>query len=222
MTIEEILKSLEGYEKKDEVKGLIEKLIENTGKESSKKANGEAKNLRERLKKLLGALDLDETDDDLDEKIEELKTLKKPETKDKLSDYEKLSKEVGVMKREREAEKADKAKLTEKVHSGLKKSSLIKALTEKNAIDPELIAEVLSGKLKVKEDDSVVFLDGENEVDVAKGVEGFLETKKHLIKNSQSPGAGSSSGGQDGTQTPSVEQLKAMNVEDYIKNRPKA
>lgn len=222
MTIDEILNGLEGLkeDKKTEVKGLLEKLVEVTGKDASRKANSEAKNVRDRLKKVLGALELDE-DDDLDTKIEELKTLKKPETKEKLSEYEKLFKEVTKLKKDFAEKVESEKKAVEKTQAIMKRSKLIDGLSKKDVHDPEMVADVLVGKMRVKEDDTVVFLDGETEVEVDAGISSFLKGKDYLVKNVQSPGAGTFAGGQAGTQKPSMEQLASMPIEEYAKNRPK-
>ena len=120
-------KLLEGHEKKDEILSYFQTEIEKASFEGSKKANSEAKNVRERFKKNWSAFDLDPDSSDFEEKLLNLK--------DSLEDYKALKsgdkKNPEILKLQRDLEKITQTLEAEKKEKeSLKKANFSKSVKE--------------------------------------------------------------------------------------------
>ena len=71
-------------------------------------------------------------------------------------------------------------------------TQLLAALNKNNAIMPEEFAQLLSGKVAAKDDDSLVFISDDNkEISVEDGVKAWLSARPNAVKNTLTGGAGS-------------------------------
>ena len=71
-------------------------------------------------------------------------------------------------------------------------TQLLAALNKNNAIMPEEFAQLLSGKVAAKDDDSLVFISDDNkEISVEDGVKAWLSARPSAVKNTLTGGAGS-------------------------------
>jgi nucleoside-diphosphate-sugar epimerase len=75
------------------------------------------------------------------------------------------------------------------------KSKLVSALTENKAVKPDIFAGMLAGNIVAKDDDSMVYKDGDKEVSIVDGVKNWLSANAWAVKNDSINGAGSGSGG---------------------------
>jgi hypothetical protein len=72
---------------------------------------------------------------------------------------------------------------------------LSKAFGEKiHASDYVINGLIREGKVTINELDEIVFKNGESEIDFKSGVDQFMKSNTHIVKNTQAPGAGSAGG----------------------------
>lgn len=228
MTMEQFLKLLEGADKGKELTEFINAhlaSIDETSKAEVGKRNKENQTLRERTKQaeakatalqdkaelLAGKLGVDLDDEDLDGSLEKASQGKGKEADPQLMRrLEKLEKQL---KAEREAGTKSIAEEKAKRHDLLLRKSLQDALAENKAIRPDQLVELLKGRAKVGEDDSVVFVsDKGDEVDIKTGVKAYMDQFPEFRSNSQAGGAGSggSTGEKGGKEDPGVALAKSL------------
>lgn len=92
-----------------------------------------------------------------------------------------------------------------------KLNKAIAALQNGKAANPAEIAKIVLASIQAKDDDSLVFKDGDKELSVDEGVANWLKTNQWAVSNTQQPGAGSQ-GGSGGAADPNE-----MNMEEYAK-----
>jgi hypothetical protein len=174
--MDDLKKSLEGNDKKDDIlkmvddhtKESVKTESEKAAKEASQKANKEAKNIRERFKSKWKDLEIDPDDDDFDEKFEEIKkakteleALKKKADDDDKGDNKEIKKltdlvgklQKSLEKSEEKIEASEKKVIKAKV-DGRKKDiekDIISMLTEKKAIKPKVLLPTLMQTIDVSE-----------------------------------------------------------------------
>ena len=111
-----------------------------------------------------------------------------------------------------EQEASYKGQLAEergKRHDGMKRAALMEALTKNNADEVDILADLLAAKMAIDEADESITLDGK---DVGEGVKEFLTAHPKFAKDTQTPGAGSLGGGQQGggNNDPFMQTIKDM------------
>jgi len=183
---------------------VLQPELEAVGKDSSQKANREAKNLRDRLNtvvKLFGA----ESDEEMPGKIKALNTefedLKKFKETAEKGQTEK-EKEISTLSSQVEKltgmfEKSEKEKKNIKLQARTEtvKSTLIDALNKGNVAKPAYHAKVLMQDVEFGSDDATAkeakLKVGEDEFSLAEGVEKFIDLNKDFVKPEGSPGGNS-------------------------------
>lgn len=78
-------------------------------------------------------------------------------------------------------------------------SQLTKALADGKAIKPDMLTNLLIQNVQAKDDDSLVYKDGDKEVSIADGVKSWLAANEWAVRNDSSGGAGSGAPGNGGT-----------------------
>ncbi|TCL74237.1 hypothetical protein EDC14_1004175 [Hydrogenispora ethanolica] len=239
MTLEELLQALgqlpEGQKFVDALKAAIAakdaEIVQKTNQyktasKAQKDAEAKLQAANERLAKFQEHIDIDLETEDLDAALEEWKSKQleqakaggatPPEIAQLQKDMSKLQREL---KKAVEAQAAAEKKASEetaKRQNSERTRALLGALTEGKAIKPEQLIKVLADRVKVTDDDSLVFLkeDGE-ESSVADGVKSWLEANPEFLINNQIPGGGSANGGGKGAQAGSFgkELAKGASVE---------
>ena len=161
---------------------------------------------QERAEKVLEAIgaDADADDDSLDDAIQAA-------IKSKSADPVLQKRIAKLEKKMAEADSAHKTQLAEergKRYDGMKRTALMKALVKNNADDPELILDMLLGKMSVSEDDESISFNDDKNPDVDSYVKTFLDAHPKLVKDTQKGGAGSlastGQGGAGGSNDPDV------------------
>ncbi len=72
---------------------------------------------------------------------------------------------------------------------------LLAALSEHKAIKPDQLLKILADKVKVNDDDTLIFFkDDGDEIDVNAGVKGWLDANPEFVVNAQNPGGGGGGG----------------------------
>ena len=182
----------------------------------------EAAKRRTEKQDILKALSLDDTDN-VNNELQSIKTALQT-----LKEHNNNPQEIGkqlqslteqVKNLTNKAEEAEKAKLEEhnKRISETKLNKALQILQENNAANPRVISKLIMDKLVNKDDDSIVYVDGDKELSVENGVKSFLQANPYLIKNTQQPGGGSGSN----TNTSKIytrEQIETMTPEQINSN----
>ena len=165
--------------------------------ETRKKSQSVQKYMTElnRLKDIIRNSGLD-PDEDIEEQITSLKDGLREKPK---SDLERqvltLTKQVkfltdGMVEKTKEAEtekgKYRNTKLTQVLGSSIGEKI--------HATDFVIRGLIRDGKVKLDEDENVVWVEGENEIEFGKGVDTFLKANNTIVKTQQTPGTGSSPG----------------------------
>lgn len=135
-----------------------------------------------------------------------------PEIAQLQSDLAKLRRDL---KKATDAQAASEKIATEektKRHNSERNRELLAALTEHKAIKPDQLLKILSDKVKITDDESVVFVkeDGE-EIKVSDGVKAWLDANPEFLANNQNPGASSGGGGGGGGKPSFAESLLKSN-----------
>jgi hypothetical protein len=99
-----------------------------------------------------------------------------------------------------------------KRHNSERNRELLAALTENKAIKPDQLLKILADKVKITDDDSVVYVkeDGE-EIKVSDGVKTWLDANPEFLMNNQNPGGGSGGGAGGGGKSSFAESLLKSN-----------
>lgn len=225
MSLETIEKALEKHEKKEEILADVKSTLE-AEKESAKKegftegqrkANSEAKNVRERFKKKWEEIGLDPDSDEFEEKFSEIKDAK--------SELEKLRNQSGSDKTQIAALENKIDKLTENFAKSenekkdLKlsqrrrdvESEIRKHLTEGKAIKPDVLTKNLLLDVDFTDDsreakDLTIKIDGKDFA-IKDGVEEFLKANQEFVRNETAPGG--QSGGDRGTSQMKPDEIQA-------------
>ena len=218
MSIETILESLIGNEKKDDILADVKQTIKDSVKENQTgieekhkkdltKRNNENKNLRGRVKKIIEALDLDiDDEDELDEAIEEIQKKIKGKSSgggdDKTAkELKKVLKELEKLKTKSVNDDKEKADLKLKNKKGDIRTDILKHLKKLKVLKPmeEDAADLIMNKMKIDEDGEVTLKINGKDFDVEDGVKNWIEPRKEFIENEQSQGGGSGNGGKGGS-----------------------
>lgn len=96
---------------------------------------------------------------------------------------------------------------------GAKLSKALTALTNGKAANPEALAKIVLEKIHAKEDESIVYRDGDKELPVEEGVGTWLKANPWAVSNTQTPGSGSKSSGGSGGTIYTKAQLESMTPE---------
>lgn len=221
-TYDEAIKALEAIEDGADLVAAVKTKLETDVKVEKDKgikdkndANKEAKNLRDRLKKVTEPLGLDPEGEDFEERVTEFKTLKeKGATKPNVKldpEFVQMKKDFDKIQTDLKARETKELAVREKTVKALKKVALAKAFTEKkiipDATDDLMVA--LDGRVMVDDDDNVTWKgDAEGEVlTVEEGLGKFLAKpgKSIYVGNDQRPGGGGGPGAGGGSGTPAKE-----------------
>lgn len=237
-TIDDVFKALEASENKDELKAVIDGL-----KAEINKKNSEAKNLRERykqseesgktvkerLEKLMSLEGIEAgDDDDLDTVFDEHYAKKKTKDGDDADGSQRkmveLTTQMNKLTRDLDkyrklAEDAGKRADTERAMriSADRDRQIIDALAKNKAISPAKLAKIVSGSVKMLDDESFAYVtDSGDEVSLDEGIADFLKNNPEFSANEQRGGSGSNpKGGGHGVY--SREQLAAMSTAELNK-----
>ena len=110
---------------------------------------------------------------------------------------------------------AEKDKLTaaekEKRIAAIRNAKTVEALTAAKAVKPAELAKILSGNVQVKDDDSLVYLEGGKEVPLTDGIASYLKANPEFMSNSANPGAGGGASGPSGEKDP-----EKMTMAEYV------
>ena len=92
------------------------------------------------------------------------------------------------------------------------------ALAKGNALNPESMVKLVADSIIAKDDDSLVFKNGDKELSIDEGVKAWLAENPWAVKNTASGGAGSGGGkgGSGGKYT--LDDLKTMTAEEINAN----
>ncbi len=187
-----------------------------TGITLKRKANAEAHGLR-KWKQAVESVGFEADDPEgLQAWIEEkIKKAPPPDPNAPNPEVEKLRKEFAKATKALEDEKANAAKIKLTADRRAIKAKLVEALREK-VYGHDILAENLinSNAVKLAEDESVVFVNGDDEMEFTAGVKKLLESRPDLLKNNQVPGAQSKTKPNGGAaQRYTIEQIKTMTPE---------
>ena len=216
-TLEELERSLTDSKNPQatDILEFIRSAVENekqTGITLKRKANSEAQNLR-RWKTKLEELGYDGDDP---EAIAEWLKQKAPPVKEgePNPEIEKLRREFKKAQDALAEKTAEASKVKATSDSRAIKAKLTEALRDK-VYGHDLLADTLisSGRVKLADDESVVFVNGEDELDFEKGVKRLLESRPDLLKNTQTPGAKSGNRSTSAAPRYTMDQLKTMSAE---------
>jgi chromosome segregation ATPase len=182
-------------------KGTQFKTLTKTLKETEEKL----KKTTERLEKFYDHTGVADDVEDLETALVELKAKEEEALKNggkAAPEISQLQKDIAKLQRDlkkaTEAQVASEKTATEersKRQTSERNRALLASLTEHKAIKPDQLLKILSDRVKVNDDDSLVYLkeDGE-EIDVKTGVKGWLEANPEFVFNPQNPGAGGGGG----------------------------
>ncbi|MBD3387598.1 MAG: hypothetical protein GF414_01530 [Candidatus Altiarchaeales archaeon] len=222
-TLEELKEALKDHDSLNDIVDFLTKSVEaekQTGIQSRNKANQEAQSLR-RWKKSLEEAGYEGDPEGIAEWLESKAT---PQDGDGSSDSKtnaeiaKLRREFEKQKKELEEERAGAQKIKAESDKRAIKSALQDALGKMSGHQYVIDSLILGGKVKLTEDEEVVFVDGENEVDFQSGVKGILESNPDLLPNTQAPGARSKTRPQQASPHFTSSQLKNMSAEEIAAN----
>lgn len=129
--------------------------------------------------------------------------------------FTQLSSEVKRLSDELKAEKDGRQAEREKRIGATKLNKALAALQAGNAINPDVISKLVLGNINVKDDDSLVFAEGDKEMTVEEGVKAFLTANPWAVKNTNNGGSGGKPPAAAGEQT----DIDKMSTEEYIKAR---
>jgi hypothetical protein len=166
-------------------------------KDTLKESDTKLTAAQERAEKVLEAIgvDSDADDGDLDEAIQ---TALKSKSADPA-----LTKRIAKLEKKMSEQDASyKSQLSEergKRYDGMKHTALMEALVKNNADDPNLILDMLIGKMTVNEDDESIVFNDDKTPEIDGYVKSFLEAHPKLVKDTQNPGAGSLHAGGQGS-----------------------
>lgn len=131
--------------------------------------------------------------------------------------FTQLSAEVKRLSDELKAEKDGRQAEREKRIGATKLNKALAALQAGNAINPDVISKLVLGNINVKDDDSLVFTEGDKEMTVEDGVKAYLDANPWLVKNTNNAGGGGKPPVKPGEQ----KNIDDMSMEEYAAAREK-
>ena len=155
-------------------------------KSEFKKRNDEAATHRTAKNKVLESLGLTETDD-TESALSELAALKKSGVK--TDEVTKIKTDLEKLKTQLKASEEAKAAERQKRIDAMRMTAALTALKDK-AVRPEDVSKLILAQIKAKDDDALVFVDGEAEIDIEAGVNKWLESRPEFMRAKQQPGSG--------------------------------
>ena len=202
MSLEEIKKSLEAVENGGSIYENVLKVVQaekDLAIESTKKVKEELKGMS-KWKDFANNVGYDGSDD-LDTFTEKVKS--KMASADNKSDIEtrftSLEARFNAEVKKREDAESKLSEVKAKRTRDVMKTAIVNAFKDEKGDSkvyaPDLLANELinNGSVKLLDDDkTIIFKDGESNVDFDTGIGNVLEKRKDLVKNTQKPGGGSS------------------------------
>ena len=110
------------------------------------------------------------------------------------------------------SEKKAKEEHDRRVQTAIR-SKAMTALTNGKAINPEAMLKVIADNISMKDDDTVVYRNGDTELSLEDGVAGWLKDNPWAVKNDMQTGSGSNMN-TGGKKQYSMEDLKGMSREE--------
>lgn len=211
-TLQQIYAALAAVEKGPEMLVDLQNEISNL--------RAEAGNYRTSRKKVLDALGLKDSDD-IDTSLNGLKSTltalrqsgnNPDELGVKLADltrkFDELTEKYNASEKKANEERAKRLEET-------KLSQALAALQEGNAVSPAEVAKIVLNNIQAKDDDSLVYLDGDKELTIAEGVKQYLAANPWAVANKGQPGSGANGSAVDsgGVKKFSIDELKSMTPE---------
>jgi hypothetical protein len=204
-SLEDLKVALEKNENGSDILAFVEQAIgteRQRGETEKSQANSEARNRREQVKKLKAVLaklgyqegeDVDTFAETLSEKLGSAHQGVTPsgEESDVAKELAKLRRDFDKTRKELEKERQASSEIKAKAAQKTIRSKLADALRDK-VLAHDLLADSLISKGQVKlddDDESVVFIDGEDTVDFDTGVKKLLESRSDILRNQQTPGS---------------------------------
>lgn len=161
----------------------------------------------------LGLRDGENTDAAIKALAQTLSAVKKAGSPETLgAQMESLQKEVKELTAKYAASEQKAAAEREKRIGASRTAALQSALSKGNALSPEAFVKLLEGNVTAKEDDSLVFMDGDKEISIDDGVAGWLGKNPWAVKNTAAGGGGT--GGAGGGKSYTMDDLKSMKPDE--------
>lgn len=222
MTLEELIAAL-GLDETNAA--VLKKFVEDKDATATKKYGTLDKKLKDALKSkentdrlneiIQSFKDLFEVEFEDDAEIDAIETVieeakKKLETPpkdgdDSAAELTKLKRDFAKLERElkREQTKAETLdqSLTEertKRHTSMKMQALQSELLKSNIKKPELLQKLFLNDIKVNDDDSLSFINGDEELTIAEAIQAWAKDNPEFVDCNQKPGAGGQGGGAGG------------------------
>ena len=117
----------------------------------------------------------------------------------------------------KQAEEKAEAEKTKRI-AEIKNSKTNSIAAKLNAVNPEIVTKLLLDKINYKDDDSIVFKNGEEEIDIETGVKNFLEANPYLVKVNQQTGSNSSSNDSIKNKIYTSDEIKNMSTDEINQN----
>jgi len=214
--VDELKEALKDHPSINDIMAYLENAIDaekQTGISSKRRANQEAQSLR-RWKQVLEEAGYDGDADGVAEWLQ-AKAAASTKPGEPNPEIDKLRKEFAKAQKALEDEKQNASKIKTTADRRSIKAKLIEAFRDK-VYGHDLLADSLinDGKVKLTEDEQVVFVNGEDEVEFGAGVKKLLESRPDLVKNTQAPGARSGTRPTSAQPRYSLDQLKNMSAND--------
>jgi len=183
----------------------------------SRRANSEAVTLKALKKKLTEFGYEGEDPEEFAEWFEKQKATAAPAPDTNLPnpEIEKLRREFKKAQEALAEKTAEASKVKMVSDSRAIKAKLTEALRDK-IFGHDLLAETLiaQGKVKLAEDETVVFVNGEDEIDFDKGIKKVIESRPDLQKNTQAGGAKSSNRQTAARPVYTLDQIRSMSSDE--------
>lgn len=223
-TLEELNNALSQHPQSADILEYINSAIESeksTGIKLKSRANAEAHAMR-KWKQAIEALGYDQDDPDAlaDWLAEKTKVpTRKPDENQPNPEIEKMKKEFARAQKALADAQEEAKRIKQTSDRRTMKGKLVEALRDK-VYGHDLLADnlITDGKVRLSEDESIVFLNGDDEIEFDKGLKKLLDSRPDLLKNTQTGGARSGSRPVSGNPKFSLEQIKTMSQEDIAAN----
>lgn len=109
-----------------------------------------------------------------------------------------LTKQVKQLTQQSEEDKRATQAERDKRINAMRSAKTVEALTAAKAIKPAELAKILAGSVQVKEDDTLVFLDGDKELPLTEGIANYLKANPEFVANTAAGGSGGGGSGPSG------------------------
>jgi predicted RNase H-like nuclease (RuvC/YqgF family) len=213
MELEEVLKKLS-----DDEKSVVSAAIEaekKRGIDEYRKVSSNNKNLlseRNKFKDALKALEIDPEAEELSDRIDALK--ERLSGKQSNAEQAKLQRQIKELTDWKQNLENEKKALSEKLSTKTASDALRYLIGDKVQASQYVINDLIrSGRVRVLEDDSVMWVGQDGDVPLKDGAEKFLKENPDIVKNPIAPGSGSKD--EKGT------NKKSMTKADWLKLPPK-